>query len=93
MKLALAAPASGFPFLSTAFGSQPSVVHFVMKLLSAPPVSAFPSLPTALLCQVSCATADPTVNVDYAITRASFFMTDLLLQVVLGARVETDIAW
>src|SRR6516165_8010307 len=86
MKLAFAAPASGLPSFPTAFGSQASFVHLVMKLLSAAPVSAFPSLPTALLWQVSCATAHPPVNVNIAITRASFLMTDLLLQVVLVAR-------
>jgi hypothetical protein len=37
MKLVLAAPASGLPFLSTAFGSQAFFVHFVMKLFSAAP--------------------------------------------------------
>src|SRR5262249_28317466 len=49
IKLAFAAPASGLPFLSTAFGSQASFVHFVMKLLSAAPARGLPSLPTALL--------------------------------------------
>src|SRR6266436_2083498 len=45
MKLAFAAPASGLPFLSTAFGSQASFVHFVMKLLSAAPARGLPSFP------------------------------------------------
>jgi hypothetical protein len=42
MKLALAAPASGLPFLSIAFGSQTSFAHFVMKLFSAAPASGLP---------------------------------------------------
>jgi hypothetical protein len=45
----LAAPASGLPFLSIAFGSQVSRAHFVMKLFSAAPASGLPSLPIALL--------------------------------------------
>jgi hypothetical protein len=53
MKLAFAAPASGLPFLSTAFGSQASFVHLVMKLLSAAPARGLPSFPTALIEQVS----------------------------------------
>jgi hypothetical protein len=49
MKLVFAARASGFPFLSIAFGSQAFFVHFVMKLFKAAPASCFPSFPTALL--------------------------------------------
>ena len=51
MKLVLAAPASGLPFLSMAFGSQTSLAHFVMKLFKAAPASGLPSLPIALLWQ------------------------------------------
>ena len=49
MKLDFAAPASGLPFLSIAFGSQASFVHFVTKLLNAAPASGLPSLPRALV--------------------------------------------
>ena len=51
-KLALAAPASGLPLLSTALVLQASVLHFFMKLVRAAPESALPFLSTALLAQV-----------------------------------------
>jgi hypothetical protein len=53
MKEVFAAPASGFPFLSIAFGSQASRAHFPMKLFNAAPWRGRPSLPIALLWQLS----------------------------------------
>src|ERR1051325_8054918 len=52
IKLSFAAPESGLPFLSMAFGSQASFVHFAMKLLNAAPASGFPSFPMALVIQL-----------------------------------------
>src|SRR5690349_24871776 len=57
IKLDFAAPASGLPFLSIAFGSQASFAHFVMKLFNAAPTSGLPSFPMALLLQLSWAKA------------------------------------
>ena len=48
-----AAPLSGFPLLSTAFGSHASFLHFCTKLFFAAPASSLPSEPTALLSHVS----------------------------------------
>src|SRR5215471_12303056 len=62
-KLAFAAPASGFPFLSIAFGSQLSFAHLVMKLFSAAPANGLPFLSIALLWQVPCAMAELSANV------------------------------
>jgi len=42
MKEVFAAPASGFPFLSMAFGSKASREHFAMKLFNAAPWSGRP---------------------------------------------------
>jgi hypothetical protein len=77
MKLALAAPASGLPFLSIAFGSQASFVHLVMKLLSAAPASGLLSFPTALLEHVSCATAALMAKIDSKTTRENRFICGL----------------
>jgi len=49
MKLVFAAPASGLPSLPMAFGSQASLVHFIIKLLSAAPASGLPFFPIAWL--------------------------------------------
>jgi hypothetical protein len=78
MKLALAAPASRLPLLSTAFGSQASLVHFVMKLFSAAPASGLPSLPTALLEQVSSARAADMAQTDNNAASANRFSFLLL---------------
>jgi hypothetical protein len=48
----LAAPASSFPFLSTAIGSQVSFAYLVMKLFSAAPANGLPFLSIYLLWQV-----------------------------------------
>ena len=48
MKLVFAAPASGLPFLSTAFGAQASALHFFRKEFFAAPASGLPSALTAL---------------------------------------------
>lgn len=69
MKLVFAAPASGLPFLSIAFGSQVSFAHFVMKLCSAAPERGLPSLPIALLLQVPSAKAQLKANVIISIAR------------------------
>ena len=62
-KLVFAAPASGFPFLSIAFGSQLSFAHLVMKLFSAAPANGLPFLSIALLWQVPWAIAGLSANV------------------------------
>jgi hypothetical protein len=63
MKLAFAAPTSGFPFWSIALGSHASRKHFVIKLFNAAPCiarsgrGAYPSVPWALAgCPIVCST-------------------------------------
>src|SRR6516164_7406078 len=80
MKLALAAPASRLPLLSTAFGSQASLLHFAMKLFRAAPASGLPSLPTALLEQVSCARAADMAQTDNNEASANRFMSSIAKQ-------------
>jgi hypothetical protein len=75
MKLAFAAPASGFPFLSTAFGSHASFAHFVRKLLNAAPANGFPFLSIALLWQVPWARAELSASVASKTARAIRFMS------------------
>ena len=78
MKLVLAAPASGLPFLSMAFGSQTSLAHFVMKLFKAAPASGLPSLPIALLWQDSSALAGLIAIAPSRSARPNLFMKNLL---------------
>src|SRR5713101_4158935 len=74
MKLFFAAPASFFPFLSTALLAHASFLHFCKKLVLAAPARAWPFLSTALLSQVSCANAEPMVNADIKATSTARFI-------------------
>src|SRR4051812_18259942 len=90
MKLDLAAPASGLPFLSIAFDAQAgaaaallSFSHFFMKLDLAAPASGLPFLSMALASQVapaagaailSCAWAPKERQAPSASRERSFFM-------------------
>src|ERR1700724_299434 len=88
MKLSFAAPESGLPFLSIAFGSQASFEHFAMKLFNAAPASGFPSFPIALLRHVSCASAPvtaPEKNTAMSAARTIFFIVSSLVMNLCGA--------
>src|SRR5262245_58308969 len=74
MKLALAAPYNFLPSLLTALPAQASRLHFLRKLVFAAPASGLPSLLIALLSQVSCATAEPSANIESTRTRKKRFM-------------------
>src|ERR1041385_6055932 len=91
LNLALAAPASGLPFLSIAFGSQASFVHFAIKLFNAAPASGLPSFPMALLLQLSCVKAG--VVMAPREKAASSAANSTVLMVFLCSQTTLRIAW
>src|SRR5215469_8766189 len=92
MKLAFAAPTSGLPFLSTAFGSQVSFAHLVMKLFSAAPANGLPFLSIALLWQVPWAMAGLSANAVSRTATLIRFIPNLRPLCTLPEQRSTEIA-